>query len=150
MLRSTLCRFSRSLRVALFLSAGALAQATAQRASAQGATAPTVGPNGPSVDVLGAPVYPGAWFDARNSVSLSDGFNTTYLYLSTDPLATVVAFYTAKYGAKVVRIGTITGNSYTVVLDGRLPAPKRAFSLQRNTRFDKKYQTTIAYTISKK
>lgn len=145
MLRSTVCCFARSLRVVLFLSAAALSQA-----SAQGATAPTVGPNGPSVDVLGAPVYPGAWFDARNSASMSDGFHTTYLYLSTDPLATVVAFYTAKFGSRVVRTGTIVGNSYTVVLNGRLPAPERAFSLQRNMRFDKKYQTTIAFSISKK
>jgi hypothetical protein len=50
------------------------------------------------------PLYPSATFDAQTSAAMSVGGDSFRVYVTTDPAAKVVAFYTAKTGKKVQKL----------------------------------------------
>ena len=51
------------------------------------------------------PVYPGATFDAQMSAGLSSGSDSFFVYVTGDPVATVVAFYQTKTGKRAQTLG---------------------------------------------
>jgi hypothetical protein len=52
----------------------------------------------PSQAELGVPVYPGATYDGRNSAGMSMSDHYMWIFMSTDPVDKVAAFYKAKTG----------------------------------------------------
>jgi hypothetical protein len=64
---------------------------------------------------VGAPLYPGAQFDAQTSAGMSSGEQHAYVYLTADPLDRVVAFYEAHTGKHAMQADR---NSFGISLTG--------------------------------
>jgi hypothetical protein len=98
----------------------------------------------PTEAQLGAPLYPGAFYDARNSAGMSMSGSTTYLFLTADPPAKVADFYaksTHKQPSEYVK------GSYMIALKGKPPFPESGIAIQPNKPggFDPKYKTIITF-----
>jgi hypothetical protein len=99
----------------------------------------------PTEKDLGAPIYPGAKFDAENSAGMSAGNDyAMYLYLTTDPPAKVVSFYEQKLNIKAA---SYVAGHYMIPLKGKLPLPDEGISIESNTMFGGTAKTVI--TIQK-
>jgi hypothetical protein len=98
----------------------------------------------PTAKELGAPLYPGAKFDADASAGMSAGNDyAMYLYLTTDPPSKVVAFYEQQLKIKA----GVQGDKYMIPLKGKLPIPEEGISIEPNTMFGGSAKTVI--TIQK-
>ncbi len=94
---------------------------------------------GPSEQVLGVPVYPGSWYDARSSAQRG-----MHVYLSNDPVAKVLQFYEARTGKKGQ---PQPDQSYWIVLKpSGLPIPLHGVWIQPNIEFGGGYKTAILVT----
>ena len=98
----------------------------------------------PTEAQLGAPLYPGAFYDVRNSAGMSMSGSTTCLFLTADPPAKVVEFYAGKLKKQP---SEYVKGSFMVVLKGKLPMPEKGFTIQPNKPggFDPKYKTIITF-----
>ena len=98
----------------------------------------------PTARDLGAPLYPGAKFDADASAGMSTGEDYAYyIFLTTDPPSKVVAFYE---GQLKVKAGAY-GDRYMIPLKGKLPLPYEGIAIEPNTMFGGNAKTVI--TIQK-
>jgi len=98
----------------------------------------------PTVKDLGAPLYPGATFNADASAGMSAGNDYAYyIFLTTDPPSKVVAFYE---GQLKVKAGANEGR-YMIPLKGKLPMPEEGIAIEPNTMFGGSAKTVI--TIQK-
>ncbi|MBI4726171.1 hypothetical protein HY768_02930 [candidate division TA06 bacterium] len=98
----------------------------------------------PTAKDLGAPVYPGAKFNADASAGMSAGNDyAMYLYLTTDPPSKVAAFY----GQKLKIKPAAQGGRYMIPLKGKLPMPDEGIVIEPNTMFGGSAKTVI--TIQK-
>ena len=103
----------------------------------------------PTEKDLGAPIYPGAKFDAESSAGMSAGNDyAMYIYLTTDPPSKVAAFYEQQLKTKV----TGQGDRYMIPLKGKLPIPEEGISIEPNTMFGGSAKTviTIMKTVGKR
>jgi hypothetical protein len=98
----------------------------------------------PTEAQLGAPLYPGAFYDAKNSAGMSMSGNTTYLFMTADPTAKVVDFY-AKSTHK--QPSEYDKGSFMIALKGKPPFPEKGIAIQPNKPggFDPKYKTIITF-----
>jgi hypothetical protein len=100
----------------------------------------------PTEKDLGAPIYPGAKFDAESSAGMSAGNDyAMYIYLTADSPAKVVSFYEQKLKIKA---GSTGGDHYMIPLKGELPIPDEGISIEPNTMFGGSAKTVI--TIQKR
>jgi len=99
----------------------------------------------PTEKDLGAPIYPGAQFnaDASAGMSLDDDYEM-YIYLTTDPLSKVVNFYEQKLKRKAEEP---TKGHFLIPLKGKMPMPDEGISIEPNTMFGGNAKTVI--TIQK-
>jgi hypothetical protein len=96
----------------------------------------------PTEKDLGAPIYPGAKFDAESTAGMSAGNDyTIYIYLTTDPPVKVVSFYEQKLKIKVA--SNVAGH-YMIPLKGELPVPDEGISIEPNTMFGGSAKTVIS------
>lgn len=94
----------------------------------------------PTAKDLGAPLYPGAKFDADASAGMSAGNDyAMYLYLTTDPPSKVAAFYEQQLKVKA----GVQGDKYMIPLKGKLPIPEEGISIEPNTMFGGSAKTVI-------
>jgi hypothetical protein len=100
----------------------------------------------PSADLVGAPPYPGAFYDVRNSAGMSLSDTTVYLFLTTDLPAKVAGFYAAKLG-KPVPAPDADGR-YIFVLKPGLPLPAKSIMVEPNRVLDPKYKTVISFGLN--
>lgn len=99
----------------------------------------------PTEKDLGAPIYPGAKFDAESSAGMSAGNDyAMYIFLTTDPPSKVAAFYEQQLKKKV----TGQDDRYMIPLKGNLPIPEEGISIEPNTMFGGSAKTVI--TIMKR
>lgn len=82
----------------------------------------------PTEAELGAPVYPGARFDPRNSAGMSSGDMSIWLFLSEDPPEKVAAFYQKKLG----KAPEVIQDYRMFVLKGRPPIPEHGLLVEPN------------------
>jgi len=98
----------------------------------------------PTAKDLGAPLYPGATFNADASAGMSAGNDYAYyIFLTTDPPSKVVAFYEEKLKVKAGAYG----DKYMIPLKGKLPIPEEGIAIEPNTMFGGNAKTVI--TIQK-
>ena len=98
----------------------------------------------PTAKDLGAPLYPGATFNADASAGMSAGNDyAMYLYLTTDPPSKVAAFYEQQLKIKPAA----QGGRYMIPLKGKLPIPDEGIVIEPNTMFGGNAKTVI--TIQK-
>jgi hypothetical protein len=96
----------------------------------------------PTEKDLGAPLYPGAKFDAENSAGMSAGNDyMMYLYLSDDPPSKVALFYEQKLKSKPF---SPDKEHFMFALKGVLPIPDEGISVEPNTMFGGSAKTVIA------
>jgi hypothetical protein len=100
----------------------------------------------PSADLVGAPPYPGAFYDVRNSAGMSLSDTTVYLFLTTDLPAKVAGFYAAKLG-KPVPAPDADGR-YIFVLKPGMPLPAKSIMVEPNRVLDPKYKTVISFGLN--
>lgn len=98
--------------------------------------------NPPGEAQLGAPIYPGAVYDARNSAGMSLSGQTMYLFLTIDPPEKVAEFYGKKLG---IQASSYAPGKYMIPLKGNLPLPEKGISIDPNKLFDQKYKTVITF-----
>ena len=95
----------------------------------------------PTAKDLGAPLYPGATFDAASSAGMSAGNDfAIYIYLTTDPPSKVVAFYEQQLKIKAGE----QGGRYMIPLKGKLPVPEEGIVIEPNTMFGGSAKTVIS------
>jgi len=99
----------------------------------------------PTEKEMGVPPYPGAWFDARNSAGMTQDDYPAWIFLTNDPVKTVVAFYEGRTGKKAQAAGQ---RAYILALVGEMPIPEHGVTVQPNTMFPGKYKTAV--TIMRK
>ncbi|MDP2883932.1 MAG: hypothetical protein Q8P51_02785 [Ignavibacteria bacterium] len=98
----------------------------------------------PTAKDLGAPLYPGATFNADATAGMSAGNDYAYyIYLTTDPPSKVAAFYEQQLKIKA----GAQGGRYMIPLKGKLPIPDEGISIEPNTMFGGSAKTVI--TIQK-
>jgi hypothetical protein len=100
----------------------------------------------PAESELGAPIYPGSFFDAQTTAALAKGARVQGVFLTTDPPAKVAEFYRAKLAIQPVRDDD---EHYMVVLKGTMPLPEKGIEIQVNRLFDQKYRTVITFACWK-
>lgn len=94
----------------------------------------------PSAKDLGAPLYPGATFNAEATAGMSAGNdNAYYVFLTTDSPSKVVAFYEQQLKIKAAG----EGGRYMIPLKGKLPMPDEGISIEPNTMFGGSAKTVI-------
>jgi hypothetical protein len=100
----------------------------------------------PTEAQLGAPLYPGAFYDARNSAGMSMGDNTAYIFMSADPPAKVVDFYAQKLRKQA---SEMVKGSFMIVLKGKPPFPEKGITIEPNKpgQFDPKYKTVVTFVF---
>jgi len=99
----------------------------------------------PTEKDLGAPIYPGAQFNADASAGMSlDNDYKMYIYLTTDPPSKVVAFYEQNLKRKAEEP---TKGHFLIPLKGKMPMPDEGISIEPNTMFGGSAKTVI--TIQK-
>jgi hypothetical protein len=99
----------------------------------------------PTESELGAPIYPGARFDAESSAGMSAGNDyAMYIYLTNDLPQKVAAFYEQKLKIKPV---PSEGSRYMIPLKGKMPIPDEGIVIEPNTMFGGSAKTVI--TIQK-
>lgn len=95
----------------------------------------------PTAKDLGAPLYPGALFDADASAGMSLGDDYAYyIFLTTDPPSKVVAFYEQQLKIKA----GVNGDKYMIPLKGKLPVPEEGIAVEPNTMFGGNAKTVIS------
>ena len=101
----------------------------------------------PTQAQLGAPLYPGAFYDARSSAGMSMGGSTTYLFMTADAPAKVADFYAKKINKQA---SELVKGSYMIVLKGKPPFPEKGITIQPNKpgMFDPKYKTVITFMFT--
>jgi len=98
----------------------------------------------PTEKDLGAPIYPGAQFNADASAGMSlDNDYKMYIYLTTDPPSKVVNFYELKLKKKAEEMK----GHFLIPLKGKMPVPEEGISIEPNTMFGGNAKTVI--TIQK-
>jgi len=98
----------------------------------------------PTEKDLGAPIYPGAQFNADASAGMSlDNDYKMYIYLTTDPPSKVVNFYEQKLKRKAEEMK----GRFLIPLKGKMPVPDEGISIEPNTMFGGNAKTVI--TIQK-
>jgi hypothetical protein len=98
----------------------------------------------PTAKELGAPLYPGATFNAEATAGMSAGNDYAYyIFLTTDPPSKVAAFYEQQLKIKAGK----QGGAYMIPLKGKLPLPDEGISIEPNTMFGGSAKTVI--TIQK-
>jgi hypothetical protein len=102
----------------------------------------------PSEAQLGAPIYSGAFYDARNSAGMSMGDNSAYIFMTSDPPAKVADFYAKKLNKKA---SEMVKGSYMIVLKGKPPFPEKGITIEPNKpgMFNPKYKTVITFMSTK-
>jgi len=99
----------------------------------------------PTEKDLGAPIYPGAQFNADASAGMSAGNDyRMYIYLTTEPPSKVVNFYEQKLKRKAAEA---TKGHFLIPLKGKMPVPNEGISIEPNTMFGGSAKTVI--TIQK-
>lgn len=98
----------------------------------------------PSEKTVGAPIYPGAKYDARNSAGMSMDEQRVSVFMSNDSSDKVVKFYETKLGKKAK---SPDGMSFIIAIKGEYPMPKQGVTIQPNTMFGGSAKTVI--TINK-
>lgn len=95
----------------------------------------------PTENELGAPIYPGATFDADATAGMSAGNDyAIYIYLTIDQPAKVAAFYEQQLKIKPVEVGK---GQYMIPLKGKMPMPDEGISIQPTTMFGGDAKTVI-------
>ena len=110
-----------------------------QRSKARGQQAP-VAP--PSAQELGAPLYPGAVFNAEATSSFAASGIKSYIYLSTDQPDKVASFYSSSLGIQPTKD---SDGRYMIPLKGKLPLPDWGIEILPNRVFDQKFKTVITF-----
>jgi hypothetical protein len=98
----------------------------------------------PTEAQLGAPLYPGAFYDARNSAGMSMGDNNAYMFMTPDPPAKVADFYAKKLHKQA---SEMVKGSFMIVLKGKPPFPEKGITIEPNKpgQFDPKYKTIVTF-----
>jgi hypothetical protein len=102
----------------------------------------------PTEAQLGAPLYPGAFYDARNSAGMSLGADTAYLFMTSDPPAKVADFYAKKLNKKP---SELVKGSFMITLQGKPPFPEKGITIEPNKpgMYDRKYKTVVTFMFMK-
>jgi hypothetical protein len=102
----------------------------------------------PTEAQLGAPLYPGAFYDARNSAGMSLSGNTAYLFMTADPAAKVTDFYAKKLNQQA---SELEKGSFMIVLKGKPPFPEKGITIEPNKpgMFEPKYKTVVTFMLMK-
>ena len=97
----------------------------------------------PTEAQLGAPVYPGATYDGQMSAGMSQGDSYYWVFVTTDPAATVAAFYKQKTGLVPVEI---EGNFQFTIKKGANPYfPDQGFTVEPNKALAGGVKTAITF-----